>query len=241
MPWTPNMPCAGRVDGDLRRRGRPRAARSCRELGHRSRPFIAEVGGAASAASSSSATCARALRAELLVLDLVVELEDRVHEHLRPRRAAREVHVDRHDVVDALDDRVVVEHAARGRRRHPWPGPTWAPTSGRRSDAGPAPSSGSRGRRRSSGRPGAARRGRPPCRSGPGRSDRRRSPSSRWRSRPGRRWPATASSCGSSRPGPRRWSAAPRSGASPRDPSGFSASGASHGGQSHSSPPRRHT
>src|SRR5580765_4649584 len=30
-----------------------------------------------------------------------------------PRRAARQIHVDRHDVVDALDDGVVVEHAAR--------------------------------------------------------------------------------------------------------------------------------
>src|SRR4051812_13157058 len=50
------------------------------------------------------------LGAQRLVLDLVVQLEDRVGEHLRPRRAAGEVHVDRDDVVDALDDRVVVEH-----------------------------------------------------------------------------------------------------------------------------------
>src|SRR3954447_13039660 len=52
------------------------------------------------------------LRTERLVLDLVVQLEDRVHQHLRARRTARQVHVHRHDVVDALDDRVVVEHAA---------------------------------------------------------------------------------------------------------------------------------
>ena len=45
-------------------------------------------------------------------LDLVVQLEDRVGEHLRPRRAAGQVHVHRDDVVDALHDGVVVEHAA---------------------------------------------------------------------------------------------------------------------------------
>src|SRR4051812_36229605 len=48
-----------------------------------------------------------------LVLDLGVQLEDRVQQHLRPRRAAGQVHVDRHDVVDTLDYCVVVEHAAR--------------------------------------------------------------------------------------------------------------------------------
>ena len=78
-----------------------------------------------------------------------------------------QVHVDRHDVVDALDDRVVVEHAAAAgadaHREHP----LRARASGRRSDAGPAPSSGSPGRPRSSGRPGAGWPGRPPCRSGP--------------------------------------------------------------------------
>src|SRR4051794_21517809 len=66
---------------------------------------------------------AGAVDAELAVLDLVVQLEDRVDEHLRPRRAPGEVHVHRDDVVDALDDRVVVEHAARTRahahREHP--------------------------------------------------------------------------------------------------------------------------
>src|SRR3954454_16082129 len=44
------------------------------------------------------------LAAQWLVHDLRVDLEDRVHEHLRSRGAAREVHVDGHDVVDALDD-----------------------------------------------------------------------------------------------------------------------------------------
>src|SRR4051794_27741833 len=54
----------------------------------------------------------RPLRAERLVHDLVVQLEDRVDEHLRARRTAGEVHVDGDDVVDALDDRIVVEHPA---------------------------------------------------------------------------------------------------------------------------------
>src|SRR3954469_6922039 len=52
------------------------------------------------------------LGAERLVHDLVVQLEDGVHQHLRPRRAAGQVHVHRDDVVDALHHRVVVEHAA---------------------------------------------------------------------------------------------------------------------------------
>src|SRR4051794_33392141 len=61
--------------------------------------------------------------AERLVLHLVVQLEDRVDQHLGTRRATREVRVDRHHVVDALDDGVVVEHAATARadthREHP--------------------------------------------------------------------------------------------------------------------------
>ena len=92
-------------------------------VGHRSRPFISEVGSALRAAVSSSSICGGAVGAELGVLDLVVQLEDRVDQHLRARRAAGEVHVDRDDVVDALDDRVVVEHpAAAGadaHREHP--------------------------------------------------------------------------------------------------------------------------
>ena len=65
-----------------------------------------------------------AVDAETGVADLVAQLEDRVHQHLRPRRAAGQVDVDRHDVVDALHDGVVVEHAAGGRadahRDHPF-------------------------------------------------------------------------------------------------------------------------
>ena len=49
---------------------------------------------------------------DLAVLDQPVESEDGVHERLGARRAARRVHVDRHDLVDTLHDGVVVEHAA---------------------------------------------------------------------------------------------------------------------------------
>ena len=44
--------------------------------------------------------------------DLLVEADDPLHQRLRPRRAAGHVDVDRDDPVDALEDRVVVEHAA---------------------------------------------------------------------------------------------------------------------------------
>ncbi len=54
-----------------------------------------------------------AVDAELAVLDLVVQLDDRVEQHLGAGRTPGQVDVDRDDVVDALDDRVVVEHAAR--------------------------------------------------------------------------------------------------------------------------------
>ncbi len=43
-----------------------------------------------------------------------MQLDDRVQQHLRPGRAARQVDIDRDDVIDALDDGVVVEHAAAG-------------------------------------------------------------------------------------------------------------------------------
>ena len=128
------MPCA-HADGldlagaaprgrDLGCRARSAPARGLVVVvAHRSRPFISEVGSARSAAVSSSSISARPVAAELGVLDLVVQLEDRVDEHLRPRRAAGEVHVDGDDVVDALDDRVVVEHAAAAgadaHRQHP--------------------------------------------------------------------------------------------------------------------------
>jgi len=53
-----------------------------------------------------------AVHAQPGVRDLVAELEYRVHEHLWARRAAGEVDIHGHDVVHALHDRVVVEHAA---------------------------------------------------------------------------------------------------------------------------------
>ena len=102
------------------RSGAPRAvSRSCRlpfgrELDRRRDqlglvPGLRELGGP--------------LRAQRLVHDLGVDLEDRVHEHLGTRRAAGQVHVDGHDVVDALHDRVVVEHpagaGAHAHREHP--------------------------------------------------------------------------------------------------------------------------
>src|SRR3954471_19240960 len=53
------------------------------------------------------------------LLDLLLQLVDPVHERLRPRRAARDVDVDRQELVHALDERVVVEHAgARGAGTH---------------------------------------------------------------------------------------------------------------------------
>ena len=91
---------------------------------HLSRPFICEVGSGLEGVGLVGSTISRrAVGAELGVLHLVVQLEDRVDQHLRARRAAGQVHVDGHDVVDALHDRVVVEHAAaagaHAHREHP--------------------------------------------------------------------------------------------------------------------------
>src|SRR5688500_9910581 len=55
---------------------------------------------------------ASATEPERFLRDLPVELEDAGHEDLGGGRAARDVHVDRHDLIDALEDRVVVEHPA---------------------------------------------------------------------------------------------------------------------------------
>src|SRR6478735_12308430 len=46
-----------------------------------------------------------------LLVDLFLELDDPVDERLGPGRAAGHEDVDRNDLVDALDDGVVVEHA----------------------------------------------------------------------------------------------------------------------------------
>src|SRR3954470_24950637 len=52
-------------------------------------------------------------------LDLLLEPDDALDERFRARRAAGHVDVDRDDLVDALQDRVVVEHPARaGARPH---------------------------------------------------------------------------------------------------------------------------
>src|SRR4051812_7382469 len=50
-----------------------------------------------------------------LPLDHVLELDDPVHQRLGTGRAAGDVDVDGHELVGALDDRVVVEHAGAGR------------------------------------------------------------------------------------------------------------------------------
>src|SRR3954464_15700486 len=48
-------------------------------------------------------------------LNPLMQPDDPLHQALGPRGAARDVDVDRQDLVDALEDRVVVEHAARAR------------------------------------------------------------------------------------------------------------------------------
>ncbi len=49
--------------------------------------------------------------------DLLVQTDDALEQRLRPRRAAGDVDVHRDDLVDALEDRVVVEHPAGARAR----------------------------------------------------------------------------------------------------------------------------
>ena len=56
---------------------------------------------------------------QLAVLDQTVQCLDRMEQRLGRRRATGRVHVDGNDLVDALDDRVVVEHAAARWRRRP--------------------------------------------------------------------------------------------------------------------------
>src|SRR5665213_4422245 len=63
--------------------------------------------------------CPRQDAAAAAGLDLLLDQVDGVEQAVGRRRAAGDVDVDRHDRVDALDDRVVVEHAAaRGARAH---------------------------------------------------------------------------------------------------------------------------
>src|SRR5215471_20264603 len=49
---------------------------------------------------------------QLHLIDLALQLDDAVDERLGARRATGHEHVDRHDLIDALHERVVVEHAA---------------------------------------------------------------------------------------------------------------------------------
>src|SRR5688500_20311497 len=78
-----------------------------------------EPGGRSCVSWSRSAMAARWLRERLLLVDLALQLDDAVDQGLGPRRTAGHEHVDRHDLVDALHDRVVVEHATdRGTGTH---------------------------------------------------------------------------------------------------------------------------
>ena len=88
-------------------RSAPRGARG----GHASRPFMAR-----SASRRAPPPRRRGRRRSRLTPSgcsgSARAADDRVEQHLGPRRTAGQVDVDRDDVVDALDDRVVVEHAA---------------------------------------------------------------------------------------------------------------------------------
>ena len=71
--------------------------------------------GRRSAAGATSLGGRRLLGHELVLLDLALQLQQALEERLGARRAAGDVHVDRHDLVDAVDDVVaVVERPAAG-------------------------------------------------------------------------------------------------------------------------------
>ena len=74
--------------------------------------------GAHPASFSAAAATGRTAAGDGSGADLLVQGEDGVEERLGARGAARCVHVDGDDLVHALDDGVVVEHAPRG-RAHP--------------------------------------------------------------------------------------------------------------------------
>src|ERR671932_591752 len=89
-----------------------------------SSPIFSRTSAAISSSPVASGNFLGALRAVArspahvgLALDLVLQLDDPVHQRLRPRRAARDVDVDGHELVGALHDCVVVEHARAGRAR----------------------------------------------------------------------------------------------------------------------------
>ncbi len=70
---------------------------------------------------------------DLLAVDLLLEHDQAVQERLRRGRAARDINVDRHVLVDAGDDVVsFLERAAAAWRRPPSTSHTWARASGRR-------------------------------------------------------------------------------------------------------------
>src|SRR5262245_29181155 len=51
------------------------------------------------------------------LLDLLLDVDERLQDLLRPRRATRNVDVHRHEAIDPLHDRVSVENATRRRAR----------------------------------------------------------------------------------------------------------------------------
>ena len=78
-----------------------------------------EPRGSSGVSSSWMRSSSRAALGDLAGPDRLVQREDGVHQGLGARRAARRVDVDGDDLVDALDDGVVVEHAAgRGADAH---------------------------------------------------------------------------------------------------------------------------
>src|SRR6476660_1407147 len=69
--------------------------------------------------SRSGAQSAIRLRAHLHLVDLLLQLDDAVDQRFGARWATRHEDVHRHDLLDTLDDRVVVEDAAdRGTGTH---------------------------------------------------------------------------------------------------------------------------
>src|ERR1700681_3829425 len=89
-----------------RRRITPGSSRAIRSAARE--PLTGRV---AADGATGPVTALSAQGAGTLPGDLLLQLDDRVEQAFGPRRAARQIDVDRDDLVDALHDRVVVEHA----------------------------------------------------------------------------------------------------------------------------------
>ena len=81
------------------------------------------------------ATTRSRARSSFCLVDLLLELDDAVDERLGARRAAGHEDVDRHDLIDALDDARSCRTRRRPTRRRPSRSPTSARASGRRCGA----------------------------------------------------------------------------------------------------------